>query len=159
VSHSFSGRSGYSRYETNEVYVYVEGSYGQIDFGIESPQSVSGNIYVGVFYDGNPDGSPDASLGPIWHDFATGNFYDYIDGIEEGDNYLVAFFFDGDGSPNSGPENCDGGYDFDYSIYDVDVFGTVELGTFMLQDCSGGVPEDYTYVPDDNFEQALIDLF
>jgi len=137
-------QGGFSRYETNEVYVYVGGSYGQIDFAIESPQSVSGNIYVGVFYDGNPDSSPDVSLGPIWHDFATGNFYDNIDGIEEGDNYFVAFFFDGDGSPSSGPGDCDEGYDFDYSFYDVDVFGTVDLGTFMLQGCSGGGGEQVT---------------
>ena len=123
---------------------YEAGGTGNLTYTIESPQSISGNIYVGVFYDGNPDSSPDATLGPNWHDFATGSYYDSFEGVEEGDNYAVVFFFDGDGSPNSGPENCDEGYDFDYTFYDVDVYGTFDLGTFMLQDCSGGGGEQVT---------------
>ncbi len=123
---------------------YEAGGTGNLTYTIESPQSISGNIYVGVFYDGNPDSSPDATLGPNWHDFATGSYYDSFEGVEEGDNYAVVFFFDGDGSPNSGPENCDEAYDFDYTFYDVDVYGTFDLGTFMLQDCSGGGGEQVT---------------
>jgi len=132
-------QSGDPRYETSVVHVYVGGGNGRIDFTIESPLStVSGNIYMGVYYDGNPDtGQPDVSLGPYWHDFNSGNYSDFIDGIVEGDDYAVAAFFDRDGSPNGGPDICDAGQDMSARIYNVDVWGTNNIGTLMLADCGG----------------------
>ncbi|MFQ6608092.1 MAG: LamG-like jellyroll fold domain-containing protein [Fidelibacterota bacterium] len=118
---------------------FGSGGNGRIDFTINSPQIVSGNIYIGIFYNGDPtSGQPDVDFGPVWHDFNSGNYSDFIDGIVEGDDYAVAAFFDRDGSPNASPDICDAGQDMVAVYYDVDVWGTINIGTVMLADCGSG---------------------
>ena len=135
--------SGVPRHETNEQHVFLQSGNGRVDFTIESPANSSGNIYAGIFYDGNMEtGEPDVEIGPIWHDFNSGSKTDYIDGIIEGNNYAIAFFFDEDGSENSGPENCDSGKDLMASLTNINVWGTSNIGSIMLENCDGGPPPE-----------------
>ena len=135
--------SGVPRYETNEQHVFLQSGNGRVDFTIESPTNSSGNIYAGIFYSGNIEtGEPDVGVGPIWHDFNTGSKTDFIDGIVEGNNYAIAFFFDEDGSQNSGPEFCDAGQDLGASLTNINVWGTSNIGSIMLGNCDGGPPAE-----------------
>ncbi|MBC8214905.1 MAG: hypothetical protein H8E64_00085, partial [Candidatus Marinimicrobia bacterium] len=91
------------------------------------------------------DGDPNIGMGPLWHDFSTGDFYGNLSGIVEGNGYTFGVFFDKDGSPNIGADYCDEGDDMGGMLQNISVWGMSDIGTVELGDCSGFNENEYSY--------------
>ncbi|NOZ03518.1 MAG: hypothetical protein GXO92_02795, partial [FCB group bacterium] len=110
---------------------------------IFSPRATSGDLYLALWYSGDPgSGNPDITKGPVPFSFTgSGSFYQYqLDGVEEGTGYYVGVFFDEQGSDNSGVDTCDAGRDLWGEAFNVDVAGTTTLD-ITLEECEGAQPE------------------
>ncbi|GEM_PF-5266901 len=110
---------------------------------IYSPRATSGDLYLALWYSGDPGGgNPDIARGPLPVSFTKpGDFYQYqLDGVEEGSGYYLGVFFDEQGSANGGVDTCDSGRDLWGEAFNVNVAGTTTLDV-TLEECEGAQPE------------------
>jgi hypothetical protein len=137
------------RGEASQLYVPSSGVLVNVDIQLQlpgqgtlsgkifAPRGGSGDLYIGLWYNGDPQsGPPDIGQGPLSVTFAApGDFYEYTLGnLAEGSGYTLGVFFDAAGSPNSGIDSCDAGQDLRAEVTGIAVSGAVTVDV-DLEEC------------------------
>jgi|GEM_PF-3428512 len=117
------------------------GSNGKIAGEISVERSISGTIYVDLYYPGSVmnDDPPDISIPSDHVNMSPGNSWYYeFNNLPDGNGYTVLCLIDADSSPNSGTGNCDNGWDLGSMRDNINITGgSHENGDITLGECDG----------------------
>lgn len=112
---------------------------GIIDGMVRSPLGGSGNLYLGIWYGGDPtSGEPDYGIGPqaVTFNAPDDSFHYHLEDIAIGSGYYLGVKFDQNGSANSGADSCDAGQDLWGEIPVLNITGTLNDLDIILEECS-----------------------
>ncbi len=154
---------GVHRYESVELMFVPPGSgdTGKIICDIHVNRAINGDVHLGLYYPGNsPDsGPPDEGPSPAGVNLAADGHWNYeFTNVPDGNGYAVAAFIDAVDSPNSGPENCDDGWDLMGLMENINVnSGSQENANVVMDECGGGGGADYPSIS--NFQITSGDAY
>jgi len=141
---------GVHRYESSELLFVPPGSgdTGKINCDIHVNRAINGDVHIGLYNPGNnPDsGPPDYGPAPASVNLAADDHWNYeFTNLPDGNGYTVAVFIDAVDSPNSGPDDCDDGWDLKGLVENINVNGgSQENANVEMDECGGGA--DYPVI-------------